>query len=123
MSVINHSCAPNCVSTFDGKSQIVRALVDIPAGVELTVGFVHRLSPWFCGLVVEPVCVQVAYTDTLAPRIARQLYVVSLDVNDFIVSIVSLCVLRSLQTSHFFHCRCPRCEVRWLLFPTICLFR
>ncbi|KAL9606220.1 MAG: hypothetical protein Q9179_000617 [Wetmoreana sp. 5 TL-2023] len=39
-SQLNHSCDPNCIFTFSGRSLSVRSLQAIPAGGELTISYV-----------------------------------------------------------------------------------
>ncbi|XP_073265655.1 histone-lysine N-methyltransferase ASHR1 isoform X3 [Populus alba] len=40
VSIINHSCLPNAVLTFEGKSSVVRAIDHIPEGAEVSIAYI-----------------------------------------------------------------------------------
>lgn len=44
-SLINHSCDPNSVMTFDGRSLSVRALREIAKDEELTISYIDNTNP------------------------------------------------------------------------------
>ena len=46
-SMMNHSCAPNCVMLYDGRDQVVRCCRDVHAGEELTVAYIDVGAPSF----------------------------------------------------------------------------
>ncbi|XP_027329451.1 histone-lysine N-methyltransferase ASHR1 isoform X2 [Abrus precatorius] len=41
ISIINHSCLPNCVLVFDGRSAFVRAVQHIPKGTEVMISYIE----------------------------------------------------------------------------------
>uniref|UniRef100_F7FRC7 [histone H3]-lysine(4) N-trimethyltransferase n=1 Tax=Monodelphis domestica TaxID=13616 RepID=F7FRC7_MONDO len=45
MSLLNHSCDPNCVIVFEGPSLFLRAVRDIQQGEELTICYLDVLMP------------------------------------------------------------------------------
>lgn len=44
-SLINHSCDPNSVMTFDGRSLSVRALREIAKDEEITISYIDNTNP------------------------------------------------------------------------------
>ncbi|XP_056423149.1 histone-lysine N-methyltransferase SMYD3 isoform X2 [Hyla sarda] len=45
MSLLNHSCDPNCVITFEGTRLHLRAVKEIPQGEELTISYIDVMMP------------------------------------------------------------------------------
>ncbi|XP_064411833.1 histone-lysine N-methyltransferase SMYD3 isoform X2 [Latimeria chalumnae] len=45
MSLLNHSCSPNCVIVFDGRRLLLHATQEIQANEELTVSYIDVLAP------------------------------------------------------------------------------
>lgn len=41
ISIINHSCLPNAVLVFEGRSAVVRAVQHIPAGAEVSISYIE----------------------------------------------------------------------------------
>lgn len=44
MSLLNHSCDPNCSIVFSGPHLLLRAIRDIPAGEEVKTCVLYRLT-------------------------------------------------------------------------------
>uniref|UniRef100_A0A8C5MU57 [histone H3]-lysine(4) N-trimethyltransferase n=1 Tax=Leptobrachium leishanense TaxID=445787 RepID=A0A8C5MU57_9ANUR len=45
MSLLNHSCDPNCVIVFEGKCLHLRTVKEIPKGEELTISYIDVMMP------------------------------------------------------------------------------
>ncbi|KAG9483979.1 hypothetical protein GDO78_009735 [Eleutherodactylus coqui] len=45
MSLLNHSCDPNCVIIFEGKFLHLRTIKEIPQGEELTISYIDVKMP------------------------------------------------------------------------------
>ncbi|XP_031408035.1 histone-lysine N-methyltransferase SMYD3-like [Meleagris gallopavo] len=45
MSLLNHSCDPNCVIIFEGYQLLLRSVREIQIGEELTVSYIESLMP------------------------------------------------------------------------------
>ncbi|XP_032776086.1 histone-lysine N-methyltransferase SMYD3 isoform X5 [Strigops habroptila] len=45
MSLLNHSCAPNCVIVFEGYQLLLRSVREIQIGEELTISYIESLMP------------------------------------------------------------------------------
>ncbi|NWS12841.1 SMYD3 methyltransferase, partial [Pachyramphus minor] len=45
MSLLNHSCDPNCVIVFEGYQLLLRSVRDIQIGEELTISYIESLMP------------------------------------------------------------------------------
>ncbi|KAM4693769.1 histone-lysine N-methyltransferase SMYD3 isoform 2-T2 [Discoglossus pictus] len=45
MSLLNHSCDPNCVIVFEGKCLLLRTVKEIPKGEELTISYIDVKMP------------------------------------------------------------------------------
>ncbi|CAM5143813.1 unnamed protein product [Natator depressus] len=45
MSLLNHSCDPNCVIVFEGRQLLLRSVREIQIGEELTISYIESLMP------------------------------------------------------------------------------
>ncbi|CAH2249964.1 histone-lysine N-methyltransferase SMYD3 [Pelobates cultripes] len=45
MSLLNHSCDPNCVIVFEGRCLLLRTVKEIPKGEELTISYIDVMMP------------------------------------------------------------------------------
>ncbi|KAJ7425210.1 SET and MYND domain containing 3 [Willisornis vidua] len=45
MSLLNHSCDPNCVIVFEGYQLLLRSVREIQIGEELTISYIESLMP------------------------------------------------------------------------------
>ncbi|EMP37488.1 SET and MYND domain-containing protein 3 [Chelonia mydas] len=45
MSLLNHSCDPNCVIVFEGRQLLLRSIREIQIGEELTISYIESLMP------------------------------------------------------------------------------
>ncbi|NXD70539.1 SMYD3 methyltransferase, partial [Eolophus roseicapillus] len=45
MSLLNHSCDPNCVIVFEGYQLLLRSVQEIQIGEELTISYIESLMP------------------------------------------------------------------------------
>ncbi|EOA98398.1 SET and MYND domain-containing protein 3, partial [Anas platyrhynchos] len=45
MSLLNHSCDPNCVIIFEGYQLLLRSVREIQIGEELTISYIESLMP------------------------------------------------------------------------------
>ena len=47
VSLLNHSCQPNCVAVFNGTKLMIRVTENIQPGEELTISYTELLAPSF----------------------------------------------------------------------------
>jgi len=72
-SMLNHSCAPNCVQRFDQSGRIiVRTMADVPTGEELCISYIdpcaptwHRRSQLMSSYFFHCICARCDLPDTL----------------------------------------------------------
>lgn len=76
-SFLNHNCDPNCVVTYQGDVQIIHAFSDIPAGMELSVGYWDTERTWYFrqkkarGFRFVCSCPRCAYEEKLADDVPK----------------------------------------------------